>query len=920
MNTSASIQLPDYESIQKFLDVERKALQKVHSFGESDEFLRTNEDAAIVLNLVRDVQSSLAKLFNEYPSLMAMFNEEYIPFLEFISRESVVETIFLDDCLFPEKEMMFFGQDGGLNPAILELHKKHFEKWVTEKHEFHKGTQSLIKEKFDLELKSKDLACQCVQCLADYRTRVREIIYDDCVQIIETTKSQLAVQVTKGLGEVTLVYQNLLRSLERKFQQAGHRLKKSSSNRLESQVKSLVEESFTYPSEISLLHTKNLIPFFQEILISEGLNPELVTEDEYKKFFKFLGSNLWRNDRFLDKEFRKLIKSILVLKRKDISSNILQEYLGQFWEHTNARKIQRRIIYHMGPTNSGKTYHAIEALVKAKKGCYLAPLRLLAAELYDTMNQKGAITTLLTGEEVIEVEGATHYSSTIEMAKLHESFECAVIDEIQMITDKQRGWAWTRALVNLNAFEVHICGDGSVLDLIKQIVELCGDVLEVKQYNRMTTLSVEPRPITLAQLEKHDALIVFSRRNALRYKYDLEQLGFKVSIVYGMLSPEVRREQARKFDKGITDVIVSTDAISMGMNLPIQRIVFSTLTKHIDGQEYPISPSEIKQIAGRAGRFQRFPNGTVTCLTKCEDGLSEIQSALEITLDQQKQSMVGPDLDIYTKVNNALESNNLPRLRLSEFLRLFNTMNFTKPFYCVDLREMIELAETVEDIDYEGKLSISEIFGFSCAPVNLGLMEHVQYFVWILKKFVVAEPIRNESINHLSNDIDYLETSIKCVELYQWLARHFSNKHFDFVEAELLDNKLKAIDKLNTLLSDKITPTCSSCGCKLPDKSKFPICEECFKQRRFGRRNVYGRNDGGDKRSGEGDIHPVGEGGGSGSFGAEGFKPRNFRDKRDGGRGQRPGGPRHGGKPGDKSSGGKPQFSKKRKFQGKPKK
>ncbi len=231
-------------------------------------------------------------------------------------------------------------------------------------------------------------------------------------------------------------------------------------------------------------------------------------------------------------------------------------------------------------------------------------------------------------------------------------------------------------------------------------------------------------------------------------------------------------------------------------------------------------------------------------------------------------------------------------------LRLFNTMTFTKPFYCVDLREMIELAETVEDIDYEGKLSTSEIFGFSCAPVNLGLMEHVQYFVWILKKFVVGEPIKNEPINHLSNEIDYLETSIKCVELFQWLARHFSNKNFDFLEAELLENKLKAIDKLNTLLSDKITPTCSSCGCKLPDKSKFPICDECFKHRRFGRKNVYGRENNQDRNGdkNKGDIYPVG---------SEGHK--NFRSKDGAGSGNS-GGSNH------------KRFSKKRKFQGKPKK
>jgi ATP-dependent RNA helicase SUPV3L1/SUV3 len=158
---------------------------------------------------------------------------------------------------------------------------------------------------------------------------------------------------------------------------------------------------------------------------------------------------------------------------------------------------------------------------------------------------------------------------------------------------------------------------------------------------------------------------------------------------------------------------------------------------------------------------------------------------------------------------------------------------------------MIELAETVEDIDYENALSASEIFGFSCAPVNLGLMEHVQYYVWILKKFVISETIHNENINHNSNEIDYLETTIKCVELYQWLARHFNNKNFQFDLQDLIENKLLAVEKLNLLLSDKIVPTCSSCGCKLPESAKFPICEECFKQKRFSRKPFPRRNNNG---------------------------------------------------------------------------
>src|SRR5690606_17655081 len=213
---------------------------------------------------------------------------------------------------------------------------------------------------------------------------------------------------------------------------------------------------------------------------------------------------------------------------------------------------------------------------------------------------------------------------------------------------------------------------------------------------------------------------------------DLENLDFKVSIVYGRLSPEVRREQARKFDSGETDIMVSTDAIAMGMNLPVKRIVFTALSKFIDNKEYPLSSSEIKQIAGRAGRFQRFPKGSVTVLQKVEGGLETVQEALQSELEQKEVAMVGPDLEIFQSVNKALEEHGLPLLSLAEFLRLFNTMTFEKPFYCVDLKEMIELAEMVEGADPDNKLTLSEKFGFACAPVNLGLLEHVQYYVWIL--------------------------------------------------------------------------------------------------------------------------------------------------------------------------------------------
>lgn len=850
MSSQEINKLPDFSVIRENIENERKTIIKVNNFSDDDSYVRASDDALIVLDFLDAILTPLWKIFDENPSLVYFFNTDFTNFNLLIKQENILDLIFIDDCLIPEKESIFFGQDGGLSQNVLSIHEKSFHEWGKKIVSKHNETQTFVRSDIDLtQHKIGELKCQCIKCINDFRALLRDSVYDQCVQTIDEGIDKVKNEIDSGIHVVSDIVFKLQKSLDKNFYKLRNTIKRSSLNRLENQVRQYFKAEFSYPSDVARLHQRNIRLFFDQYLEANELNIDLVTEDEYAKFYKSLSTHYWRNERFLEREFKKFVKSIIILKKKDVSSTILQEYLGEFWTHSAARQMKRKIVYHMGPTNSGKTYHAIEKLSSVPKGCYLAPLRLLAAELYDTLNSKGAITTLLTGEEVIEREGATHYSSTIEMARLQEVFDCCVIDEIQMITDTSRGWAWTRALVNIMADEVHLCGDASALDLVRNIVDLCGDELIINEYTRMTELYVEPHPIVMADMQKNDALIVFSRKNALRHKRDLERLGYKVSIVYGRLSPEVRREQARKFDQGETDVIVSTDAIAMGMNLPIKRVVFSTLSKFFDGQQHDISVSEIKQIGGRAGRYQRFPKGSVTCLRKVEDGIENIKEALAATLDQSEQCMVGPDLDIFNQVNKALLDNNLPKLKLSEFLRLFNTMTFQDPFFCVDMKEMIELAEMVEDADSNGSLTDAEIFGFACAPVNLGLMDHVQFYNWILHKYVNMEGIPCEPIEYNSSDIDYLETSIKCVELYQWLSRHFDNKNFVYSETELLNNKQLAIDQLNELLSQKIIARCSSCSVKLPDDSRFPICEECFEKRKSSRRRPSGPRKPGANRS-----------------------------------------------------------------------
>lgn len=831
-----------YKDIRENLEISRKALIQTGVLDEESPNIRPLEDAKTVIDVLESIATYCQEVLKEIPSLEQVFDRHWGKTSELFEREAIIEIALVDDFLFPIKEQYGFYVDGSFSTELVSSYPQLVRSWVKDKVDNHSASQELLKEKFNLKINDKELKCQCNQCLGDYRTQVREYVFKLQTELIDKTEEKLHDWVlVRKIGDIAGAVFHLKKDLDKNFHQMRNKLKRSSVNKLENEVKYHFRQKFGSNSELGRVYKEKLKVFFNTLLVEKGLKPEMISSDEYERFFLQLETGMWKGEGLLRREFDRFVGAVMALKRKDISATILREYLGQFWLHTEARRINRKIIYHMGPTNSGKTYHAIEALVKAPTGCYLAPLRLLASELFDTMNSKGAKTTLLTGEEVIEVPDATHFSSTIEMAKLQTRFDCCVIDEIQMLTDPQRGWAWTRALINIQADEVHLCGDHSVLELVKKILSLTGDTLEVKEYTRKTELNVMNHQIPLTQLEKNDALIVFSRRNALKYKADLEELGFKVSIVYGRLSPEVRREQARKFDVGETDIMVSTDAIAMGMNLPVKRIVFSALSKFVDNKENPLSYSEIKQIAGRAGRYGRFPVGTVTTLNRVEDGLKTLKDALAYHLTQSDKAMVGPDLEIYKSVNQALEANSLSNLSLSEFLRLFNTMTFQKPFYCVDMKEMIELAELVEAADENQKLSYAEIFGFSCAPVNLGLIEHVQYYMWILNHYVNDQLIMNEPIDVTSDNIDYLETSIKCVELFQWLSRHFANKNFSYDVDKLLDNKSKAIEKLNELLSDKIAKTCSSCGVNMPANAKFNICEECFSARKFVRRPRFER-------------------------------------------------------------------------------
>src|SRR3954470_15238772 len=172
-----------------------------------------------------------------------------------------------------------------------------------------------------------------------------------------------------------------------------------------------------------------------------------------------------------------------------------------------ARGMGRRLVLVVGPTNSGKTHRALEALRDAASGLYLAPLRLLALELSDRLNRDGTPKTLLTGEEEVRMPGARHLASTIEMLDPERPVDVAVIDEIQMLADPDRGWAWTAALMGAPAETVYLLGAPEARPLVERAAVHLGEPLDIIELERKAPLALIERRLEWDDVEPGDALI-----------------------------------------------------------------------------------------------------------------------------------------------------------------------------------------------------------------------------------------------------------------------------------------------------------------------------------------------------------------------------------------------------------------------------
>ena len=479
-------------------------------------------------------------------------------------------------------------------------------------------------------------------------------------------------------------------------------------------------------------------------------------------------------------------------------------------EYPEARAMRRHFVIHLGGTNTGKTYAGFQRLRRAPTGVYLAPLRLLALEAQETLLKAGVECGLTTGEEEDLREEDTHVAATAEKLDLKRRWDAAVIDECQMIADPQRGYAWTRAILGVLAEEVHLCAAPEARDILIRLIESCADSYEIEVHQRRTPLICMNRTVDPQRVQPGDALITFSKVGVLSVAEDLRQHGKEPAIIYGALPYAARRRQMEGFLAGEMEYVVSTDAIGMGLNLPIRRIIFLETEKFDGVERRELKPEEIRQIAGRAGRFGMYPKGYVGAARDLEI----IRAGLEAAVPQIDHAVAGfSDLVLRAEFD------------LLEVLTQWNQMPTVEPYRKLDITRYIAVISKLREMGFlltkEQELRAANI------PFDETEDALLDLFFQFLRRWQAGEEVEQPGFPEGEPTLPELEQYCRKLDLYFSFAKAFGCP----VDLDkLYDSRERSAEEINEILLHRLRNNirfCGRCGKALPLYHRGRLCDAC---------------------------------------------------------------------------------------------
>ena len=458
----------------------------------------------------------------------------------------------------------------------------------------------------------------------------------------------------------------------------------------------------------------------------------------------------------------------------------------------------QKIVALLGPTNTGKTYVAIEKMLQFDSGIFGLPLRLLAREVYDKCVDKigSERVALITGEEKIIPSSADYFICTVESMPIDKRVDFVAIDEIQMCADKERGHVFTERLLYSRGEKLTMfLGSQVMAGLIRNLI----DDVEFEKKERYSKLSHAGYK-KISRLEGKVAIIAFSIEEVYAIAELVRRQKGGAAVIMGSLSPKTRNSQVGLYQSGDVDYLIATDAIGMGLNMDINEIYFSNLKK-FDGKETRrLNIVEMSQIAGRAGRFKN--DGGFGTTGDCENLSSdEIEKIEKHQLPETKM--------IYWR-NSKLDFENPDKLIVSLELKPTNK-NLLRTNDSLDesvLRHFLKKGEN--NILYHKNLQLL----WECCQIpdfekkaygqHINIVDKVFQFLSTRKKKIPSSFMK-EQLNGLEKDhgnIDLLSHRLSNVRTWSYVA----NKRNWVENSDYWVQLTKNIeDKLSDKLHEELT-------------------------------------------------------------------------------------------------------------------
>lgn len=459
-----------------------------------------------------------------------------------------------------------------------------------------------------------------------------------------------------------------------------------------------------------------------------------------------------------------------------------------------------RITAVLGPTNTGKTHYAMDRMLAHSSGIIGFPLRLLARENYDraiALKGKDQVA-LITGEEKILPKSARWFLCTVESMPIDLDVAFVGIDEIQMCADPDRGHIFTNRLLHARgSAETMFMGAESIRNLLIQLVP-DAEIITRPRFSVLTHVG----PCKVNKLPTRSAIVAFSASNVYAIAELIRRQRGGAAVVLGALSPRTRNAQVGMYQAGEVDYLVATDAIGMGLNMDVDHVAFAALEKFDGRRVRKLTPSELAQAAGRAGRHMNDGTfgTTIDAGTLDDDTAERIEEHRFDSLEQIYWRNTDLDLSSLTALRNSLS-------RRPSLLGLHRARTADDELILDRLHKEADIAETANgperiqllwDVcqipDFRGVMSDAH------ANLVMAIYRHLTNKTERLPTDWIAANVKR--LDRIDGDIETLIGRISGIRTWTYVS--FRNDWL--VDSEHWQNQTRAIeDRLSDALHDRLT-------------------------------------------------------------------------------------------------------------------